>query len=193
MKNSFLRSTPFVLVSLMAPDAGAPAGGGTADNPFTGDAAPNFEGETLENKLTNAKGLIGKLFNAGKDLATRLTTLSENHTKLEGQFNSLTETANSEKAAHVETKNALTTEKEAHTATSTKLVRAEGNVGRLEKLCSLKGINPNEVPAAPPEKPANTVSTVEFDQKMRASKDPKVRAQLSADYEKAVKAGRVVD
>jgi hypothetical protein len=169
MKNSFLRSTPFVLVSLMAPDGGAPAGGGTADNPFTGDAAPNFEGETLENKLTNAKGLIGKLFNA------------------------LTETANSEKAAHVETKNALTTEKEAHTATSTKLVRAEGNVGRLEKLCSLKGVNPNEVPAAPPEKPANQVSTVEFDQKMRASKDPKVRAQLSADYEKAVKEGRVVD
>lgn len=152
---NFLSATPFVPCHLMAAPVegfGGPASTATAPPSWAPpSAAPEATGDTLESKLASAATHIKSLFaNLGLALSA-FTAIQTDHKTLEGQFNSLKETAQLEKDEHGKTKGLLETEKTNHTATSGKLVSAESNVTRLETLCGLKGIDPNQAIAAQPE------------------------------------------
>jgi hypothetical protein len=170
----FLRSVPFVLCSLLAPDTGGGSGGGPA--PAT---PPEPTGTSHEEKLSSAKTIIGDLF---KKLGTSLADLTKaqgDYKTLEGQFSSLKDTAEQEKTGHATTKGLLETEKGAHTATSGKLVTAEKNVTRLESLCNLKGIDPNQV--VPPAPAAKTGEQTREDlaAQLEKEKDPLKRNEIA--------------
>jgi hypothetical protein len=170
MKN-FLSVIPFVLVSLLAPDAGGPGGGGGTPAPNASTPPPEPEGNTLEDKLGHAKTLIASFFKDTARLTGELAAKTTDHRGLEKQFNDLQTTAQGEKDAHLATKGLLETEKGAHTKTSNELVAAANNVTRLEKLCDLKGIDKDQVipPATAPTGEQTREALVE---KLNAEKDP---------------------
>jgi hypothetical protein len=74
---SLLSGTPFVLPFLLAPDTGAPSGGGSSltsrrgvgpsgpepdVRPPTSESCPEPQGDTVEAKLESAKNIIRDLF-----------------------------------------------------------------------------------------------------------------------------------
>jgi|GEM_PF-5712014 len=147
MRN-FLSLLPFVCISLLAPDTGVPSGGGDpapapASGPFDTETAPVLEGETLEAKNTSAAGIISRLWAAGKDLASRLSTANNDRTRIQGQFDAVTADLTKEKEEHGKTKGDLAIAKTTATSLTTERDNANGNVSRLEKLCNLRGIDPN--------------------------------------------------
>jgi hypothetical protein len=172
MKN-FLSAVPFVLISLLAADAGAPAGGGAAP---AANTPPEPTGGTLEEKISSAKGLIANFFKDAARLTSELAAATKNYAGLETQFNELKAIAETEKTTHAATKGLLETEKTAHTATSGKLVTAEKNVNRLESLCDLKGIDKTQAvaPATPAVSKTGEALLTEFD----AIKDPVARTEF---------------
>jgi hypothetical protein len=177
-KNFFL-AVPFVLISLLAPDAGGSGGGGGTPAPKADSPPPEPEGNTLEDKLAHAKTLIASFFKDAARLTGELAAKTNDHRKLEQQFNDLQTTAQGEKDAHIATKGLLETEKAAHTKTSTELVAAQNNVSRLEKICDLKGIDKNQViPAAPPA-PTGDQTREALVNKLNAEKDPVKRNEIA--------------
>lgn len=185
MRN-FLRFVPFVLCSLLSPDLGGGGGG----SPAPDAAAPEPTGNTLEEKIASAKSIIGNFFKQVTQLTSDLAAKVKAYTTLEGQFNDLKTTAETEQKAHVTTKGLLDTEKTEHTKTSGKLAAADANVTRLESLCKLKGIDSAQaVPPTPA--PAAKVSAASFDARIKAEKDPIARGKIVKEFEDAVAAGTV--
>jgi hypothetical protein len=68
--------------------------------------------------------------------------------------------------------------------------KAESNVSKLEKLCGLRGIDPNQVVGA--SNLSREVSESAFAEKMKSAKTPQERAALSAEVEAAVREKRLV-
>lgn len=155
-KNILFLAAPFVLCNLMAPE-GAEGGGGTQDPPTppapppAPEPEPTPTGNTLEEKQTSALGIIKNLFGRIGQLASQLATAATNATRLEQQFNSASTDLTNEKAAHTATKGELATAKTTITGLTTERDNANSNVTRLEKLCGLKGIDPNQTVATAPE------------------------------------------
>jgi hypothetical protein len=168
MFKTILSAIPFVCLSLLAPDTGAPSGGGNGDTP-PADAPPvaappvveTMEaptGDSIENKLTSALGIITNYFRRIGELMSQLSTAQDKATRATDQFNAV--------AGDLETRNGeLKAEKEAHTKTQGALTQsntdrdnANGNVERLEKICQLRGIDPNQAVVVPPapKQAANT-------------------------------------
>jgi hypothetical protein len=144
--NVFFR-TPSTLLCLLAPDAGAPAGGGGEANQDTPPAwapsseAPAISGESLEQKVEKATGIVDTLFGHLKSAFAAFKDLQASHKTLEGQFQSLKETAQAEKDAHTATKALLSEANTKVAGLTTERDRATTNVARLEGLCALKGID----------------------------------------------------
>jgi ATP-dependent Clp endopeptidase proteolytic subunit ClpP len=70
------------------------------------------------------------------------------------------------------------------------LTAAGENTARLEQLCGLKGIDPkNAVPHV--DEPAVRKTRAEFENELRATKDPAARAQIAASFENALKTGAI--
>jgi hypothetical protein len=182
-----------VLVCL-APPTESSGGGSTEDAPpawAPPATEPVATGDTLEAKLTSAASHIKTFFtNLGLALAA-FTKLQGDYKSLDAQFNELKETARLEKEEHGKTKGLLTDEKAAHTVTSGKLLKAEANVGRLESLCDLKGIDKNQVvaPAAAADLEPQTAD--DWNAKLAAAKSTEEQHQVLADFQKAVKDGKV--
>lgn len=128
------------------------AGGGGSSNqdkgPFDAENAPALEGETLEAKNASAAGIISRLFSAGKDLVSRLSTANNERTRLEEQFNAATSDLTKERTDHAATKGELASAKTTITGLTSERDTANKNVERLEKLCSLRGID--HTAAVPP-------------------------------------------
>jgi chromosome segregation ATPase len=155
-KNILLLGAPFVLCNLMAPE-GAEGGGGDpapAPDPVPPTEPPQPEGATLEAKLTNAVGIIKNLFGRIGQLTSQLATANSQRTKLEGQFNAATGDLKTEKDAHTATKSLLGTANTQVTGLTTERDNANQNVERLEKLCSLRGIDHTKAVVTAPENQA---------------------------------------
>ena len=107
MKN-FFGGIPFVLCSLLAPDAGTPAGGG--GSAASSEKLPEPEGKTLEEKIASALGIIkdlfGKLGKAGEDLKAANDLL--------GTALNFENDLKTERDAHTKIKDALKAEQDAH-------------------------------------------------------------------------------
>jgi chromosome segregation ATPase len=126
-----------------------PTAQGGNTSPFDAAEAPKIEGDSLETRVTNAGNLISRLFAAGKDLVSRLSTATNENTKLENQFNAATTDLQSEKDAHTKTQGELATAKTTITGLTAERDNANKSVARLEKLCGLRGIDTRDtVPAA---------------------------------------------
>lgn len=169
------------------------AGGSNSDTPpawAPSSEAPAISGDSLEQKVEKATGIVGTLFGHLKSAFTAFKDLQANYKTLDGQFNSLTETAQAERDAHTATKGLLQTEKDNHTATSGKLVTAAANVIRLESLCKLKGIDPDAVvPPAPAPEALQTAD--DWAAKIANAKTSEAQHQVLADFQKAVAEGKV--
>ncbi len=138
---------PFVLLNLRAPD-GTEGGGGAENPPPTDPDAPPAEepkpeGATVEAKLTNATSLIGKLSNQWKNVYTKLQASTSQATKLQGQFDAANTEATRLKGELATMTTNRDTEKTRADSEKLRADRADGNVGRLESLCQLRGIDPN--------------------------------------------------
>lgn len=116
---------------------------------------------------------------------------------LQTQFDSLTTTAKKSADDLKASQDALTvvtgerdTEQNAHTATKGELTKAKGSITRLETLCGIKGVNPNDAPPALTT-PADKLTVADFDAKMKAAKTPKEQQAVVAEMEKAHTEGRL--
>jgi hypothetical protein len=135
-------------------------GGGNSDTPpawAPSSEAPTITGDNLEQKVEKATGIVSTLFGHLKSAFTAFKELQGDYKTLEGQFNDLKQTAQTEKDEHVKTKGLLG---EANTKISGLTVErdnANKNVTRLEGLCQLKGIDHTAVvpPANQPEAAAD--------------------------------------
>lgn len=155
MRN-FLARFPFVLLCL-APDLGG-AGGGDSSSTApawapSSETAPEISGDNFEQKVESGKSIIGTLFGHLKSAFVAFKELQASHKALDAQFNSLKETAQAEKDAHTATKGLLGEANTKVTGLTTERDTANKSVERLEKLCSLRGIDHTAVvpPANPPE------------------------------------------
>lgn len=116
---------------LMAPDNGAPAGGGGTPSPATPPPLPKG---TLEEQLSQANS----------DLATlrgTVGTLTTERDDLRSQFDSLTSTSQNLTKERDAAQSELVTAREKINSLTGERDRAVVNVGRLETLCDLKGID----------------------------------------------------
>lgn len=157
----FLSLIPFVLCNRWFMDADQGGGAGGSDNPpppsTDPDApppeAPKPAGETVENKLASAGGLIGKLYGQLKNVWGKLQTANASNTKLQGQFDVATKGWDKEKEDHNATKGLLGTANTTINGLTKERDDATTNVTRLEKLCGLHGV---PISAAAPV-PANNL------------------------------------
>lgn len=155
----FLSGLPFVLLCLAPADDSAGGGGTPPPSPFAADTAPGLEGETLEAKNTSAAGIISRLFTAGKDLVSRLSTANNDRTRLQDQFDAVTADLTKEKEEHGKTKGELSIAKTTVTNLTGERDTANKNVERLEKLCNLRGIDITAV-VPPNNQPENAAGNV---------------------------------
>ncbi len=186
---SRFRYPPFVLCNLRDPDDGAVAGGGTATEdppaptpaqvPAIPTEEPKPEGENLEAKVSSAQGIIGKLFNQLKDLHSRLSTAYSQQAKLEGQFNSAAAELKKEQGAHVTTQGLLSTANTTIAGLTIQRDTANGNVMRLEKLCSLKGIDADQAVPVPAEnKNAANTGQAHYEKYLELKKTDSTKAMV---------------
>lgn len=167
-----LSTVPFVLLNLMAPDTGgATAGSSTAtvDDPI----APEPEGNTLEEKLTSAKSIIGTLFAKVASivgLTKERDDAKAESTRLQQQFDEAKTGWENEKTAHATTKASLTTVTSERDTEKAGRATAETNVSRLESLCQLKGIDPKAAVAS--QTPGSKNGKELYDQWQELKKDP---------------------
>ena len=157
-----------------------------------GDSSPGTA-LSLEDKLAKA---TSDLAEAQTKIASIATLTSERDTALanvaclQKQFDDLSTTASAAQTELATTQSALLTEQSAHVTTKNTLTTAQGNIGRLEQLCGLKGIDPTSaVPAAP--KGDAPQSQAEWVSKMKSAATPEARTKIASDFEAAVKAGQV--
>lgn len=179
---------------LMFMDSNSGGGGGSADNkgPFDSEAAPDLTGDTLEAKNTSALGIIKSLFQAGKDLVSRLSTANNERDRLQQQFDAVTRDFENEKSEHGKTKNTLSEANTKVAGLTTERDNANKNVERLEKLCNLRGIDPKTVVPASTDPAGGSASgnIVEQYQNLRTQeKEGKVKpGSALAFYQKNSKA-----
>lgn len=140
-------------------DKGGGSGGGEPTPPPEPDPTEENEptpvGNTIEEKLTSAKTIIGQLFSRAKALAGLAKERDDaraESTRLQQQFDAVTQEATDAKSELGTTKGELATAQKNVTSLTAERDTAAGNVSRLEKLCGVKGIDPNQVvpPAGAP-------------------------------------------
>jgi chromosome segregation ATPase len=158
MFKNFLYSVPFVLCNLFAPDDGGGAGGGGQEPPPNPDPEPppptkpdEPQGETIEARLKNAGTIIANYFRRIGELTSQLATLNTQRTRLEGQFNAAAGDLAKEKGEHKKTKDLLSSANTTIAGLTSERDSANGNVERLETLCSLRGIDASAAVPVPPE------------------------------------------
>lgn len=133
-----------------ADKGGGTGGGGGEPNP-TEENEPEPVGNTLEEKLTSAKTIISQLFARAKSivgLTKERDDAKAESARLQGQFDAATGEATSAKNDLIRVKGELETARTEVTGLTTERDTARGNVTRLEKLCGVKGIDPNQAVAA---------------------------------------------
>ena len=178
MHRHYLKKYPFAI--FFSPDKG-------------GDSSPAVKPLSLEDRLAQA---TSELAEAHTKIASIATLTSERDTalanvaSLQKQFDDLTVTAASVQTELATTKSALTSEQSAHGTTKSSLTTAQGNIGRLEKLCGLKGIDPNSAVPSEPKGDA-PLSQAEWVTKMKSAATPEARTKIASEFEAAVKAGQV--
>lgn len=156
MFRNILYNVPFVLCNLFAPDTGGAGGGEQNPPPPQPDPAPPTkpdepQGDTIEARLKNAGTIIANYFRRIGELTSQLSTANTQRTKLEEQFNAAAGDLTKEKGAHETTKGLLSTANTTIAGLTSERDAANGNVERLEKLCSLRGIDASAAVPVPPE------------------------------------------
>lgn len=140
--------------------------------------------KTIEEQLTDAKAnlvtmqtQVTSLTSERDSARTDLQTAQAEVTRLTGQFNSATTAATTAQAEVTRLTSELATMTSARDGLQTQLTSATANVGRLEKLCGLHGVNPNE---AVPSESESTTSNSLLDKFMKASAGEKT-AMIKSD------------
>jgi len=156
MFKNILFRVPFVLCNLLAPDTGGGAGGGEQEPPNPDPAPPPPKpeeplGDSIEARLKSAGTIIANYFRRIGELTSQLATANTQREKLEGQFNAAAGDLTKEKGAHETTKGLLSTANTTIAGLTKERDDANGNVARLEKLCSLRGIDASAAVPVPPE------------------------------------------
>lgn len=164
----------------------------------TGGGNPAPPGDTIEGRLAKATSDLAdvrtQLATAQSSLSA-LTTERENavaaRDALQGQFDALHTTAKETKdlltkatADLLETNASLTTARAS-------IVTKDSQIGNLESLCDIKGIDPEKaiVASITPLTPSATAK--EWEDKLAVATTPADQAKVLADYEKAAAAGQV--
>jgi chromosome segregation ATPase len=161
---SILRNTRRGWVVLNEADKGGSTGGQAAgeSNPNAEPANPTEEnepeptGNTLEEKLSSAKTIIGQLFSRAKSLAGLTKERDDaqaESARLQQQFDAATGEATSAKNELATVKGELATAKSTIASITSERDTAQGNVTRLETLCGVKGIDSSKTvpPASEPD------------------------------------------
>lgn len=188
-----LFAVPFVLCNLMAADAGGGSGGGGEPTPTptpepqpepTPPTPPEPEGNTLEDKFTSAKGIIGKIFKQLSTALADLTKAQDNYSTLEGQFKALEKTAKEEKDQHSATKDLLKTQTDERNRIQGELDKQNKNVERLESLCQLRGIDPNQAVPASSTAKSSDEQRAELVSQLDKETDPLKRGEIANELRK---------
>ncbi len=152
---------------------------------------------SLEERLSKATDELTKVTGDLKTANDSLATLTKERddaksefTKVKSQFDELTKTADKLKAdlkTSQDTLEASTTDLNAKVKA---LTAANDNVGRLEKLCDVKGVARDaSVPSTP--EPSAKLTVADWETKMKSAKTPDDQMKVAKDFETAVAAGHV--
>jgi hypothetical protein len=190
MFSRYFSNTPFVLLSLMAPDPGAPAGGGgAAALPTT---FPEPEGDTPESKFANllksAKDYFSQLSGAFKEKDDEIAAHGLTKAALKKEQDDHTATKDllkTEQDNLTATKGALKVEQDAHVATKGRVTLIESfckhhnlDLAGLEKFKAVK-----EVPGGGPQG-GTAEGKALYDQWQALKKDPKDARKATAFFRK---------
>jgi chromosome segregation ATPase len=179
---SILALTPRIF---FAPDGPAVAGG-ASPKPLS-----------LEERLSKATDELTKANGDLKTASDSLAAMTKERddakselAKVKGQFDELGKTADTLKLDLKTANDACEKMKGERDSAQKDLTKANEDRSRLEKLCDVKGVDPKAaVPSAP--EPAAKSTVAEWDAKMKAAKSPEARAQICAEFEKAVAEKRI--
>lgn len=149
---------------------------------------------TLEEQLTQARadlaaaqGQVSSI-TAERDTATsRVTAVTAERDTLQGQFDSLTTSANELRTQLSTAQGQVTSLTVERDGLNAQLTSANTNVSRLEKLCGVKGVDPkSSVPAI--DEPAAEVGEAQWIERYNSAKTPQDRAKVVDAMEAAAKA-----
>jgi chromosome segregation ATPase len=110
-----------------------------------------LQGDWIEARLKSAGTIIANYFRRIGELTSQLATANTQREKLEGQFNAAAGDLTKEKDGHKKTVGDLASANTTIAGLTKERDDANGNVARLEKLCSLRGIDASAAVPVPPE------------------------------------------
>ncbi len=182
MFKNILSRVPFILC--LAPNDGGGSAGGEAppltEPPPPPSKPPEPEGVTIEARLMSAQSIIADFFRRIGELTSQLATAGTQHTKLSDQFNAVSSDLTKEKEAHVLTTGELKKANTTIAGLTKERDDANGNVERLEKLCNLRGIDPNAaVPVPSSDRPDHEGKRAELVSKLDTESDPLKRGLIA--------------
>jgi len=146
---------------------------------------------TEDSTEADVKSAVDKLTGDLTGEKKKVTDLTKERDDVKAQFDELTITAkkSGDDLKSEQTKvTGLTKERDDFKAL---LDTANGHKVRLEKLCAVKGIDPNAVPQDVPENTAEKLTYAQWEAKLKTAKEAGNHAEVFAAFEKAVTSGQI--
>ncbi len=145
---------------------------------------------TANSELTKATDSLNAITVERDKSAADLVSVTTERDNLKAQFDQATTSAESLRKELADANSKVTSITVERDAAQKSLNSTNENVTRLEKLCSLRGIDPKS--AVPPEgEPQNPTSTSEFQAKLASAKSQEDRDQILSEFSKAAREGKV--
>lgn len=149
--------------------------------------------ESARNEAKAAKESLATITAERDTLKTDLQSAKDEATRIQGQFDALTATANATKAELESTKADLTKITGERDTLSSSLKNANSSITRLEALCGVKGVDPNNaVPQETVQTGAQkTVAQWDSEMKAASAQGPAAVEKIRTEFLKAHAAGQI--
>lgn len=155
-----------------------PAAAANADPETPAEPAPEPAKEEAPRTLKAAVGLLGETRATVADLTGQVSSLRRERDALRGQFDAAVAEASAFKSELATLRTELDVAVSARTAAEERAGRSDENSARLEKLCSVRGVDPNAAVASTGEDPCGSETAEDLLKQFASIKDPSARASF---------------